>query len=1273
MAYGLLLYKQIETPSGIQRLEIYKDGYAGSSVEIVGLHRDGISISKDSDNFAQPITTSVLNIRLNDCGEIDYSQFFTPNSTLFKVIWKTNAGSSWETRWTGFITPDSFKENLVYRDMLTLTARDNLGRMGDYDFSLPKGQMLSVRDIVNAGLAVAGVAMTTTWTTTKVATSPATVLVVDGLVNTSLLQGMTWREAVELLLAGLGLTLAWNDGNHFEVRDISQAPAASQTAFFVNNSGFRQIRPAWKNLTISQSYGLRDSFYEGQFTKDDCGGAGRTHKTFTPPSGSKWSKTGSVALMNPYNGTQAPYETLFMPLGGEDTITDALVYTQNVPAMDRTVTISMKLNNTLWYTYETVRRFGIAFNGGTHQSTAHLDGYTVAFRFNVFLTYGNTKYVLRENWEVYDPADTEDPYLYFNMPWTRDGVNQFVDASISIDSIPEDGVLEFVVYKPLMYLFNGTKENSQPIMPQTGYDWYGRINEIKMSIGESVTGRTNLIAINGSHNVQETIEVVVGQVPPKRGGFLLYYGGLFYDNAVREVLSDFRRSSSAATDYSLLELLAREHITFNNDNYDLLSGDMMTSGAAFRFDKLIACEDAELRIIGASLNILENLMSVTVVQTEAEFTTDAYSITEVDSEGDYSSSGGSYSGGATQGGGSQGDQFFAAVKDPTTSETVGAKALYDLLIIQTPADEEEQQEEVTKNITEILRHLRLETVTDALGNQSTILVSNITFASEKNTVAGWSGGSGGGTGGGSIATLADVTLTDLADRNILRYDALSGHWVNEPLSLSLGELSDVALGTPLDGQSLVYDATAGKWKPVTVGGGGSVTVISNDATIGTALTTLGTINGTPIKAKIAAYLEISQFTASNIVQALGNTPVNYATRATEDASGNTIKAYYAANLVYDSGTLVLKNGNNNTLSTITGANILGMLGLQTTDTIATQAWVGNQGFLTASAISDMATKTWVGQQGYLTASSISDMATKTWVGQQGYITSSALSGYATQTWVGQQGYLTDAAAEDKYLQKTQFIASNIVDALGTTPVNRATADASGNTITASYLRKDTDDIMSANLTIGSSSSTKTLMVYGSATFSTSLSVGTDATIGGNTTIGAKTTTSTAKALSVYGRNNSTNPALNIYGVYGNNSAYLSSLYTASDGLHITTALNVAGNITATGNIVAGTASDRRLKDHIKTMGAEQAIGVLKALRPVTFEWNDLAGELGGFSGDSRGFVADEYKDIIPNATRKIWGRYDAIDYQQAIPYLVAGWQALYDEVQRLKRRLGDGI
>lgn len=40
---------------------------------------------------------------------------------------------------------------------------------------------------------------------------------------------------------------------------------------------------------------------------------------------------------------------------------------------------------------------------------------------------------------------------------------------------------------------------------------------------------------------------------------------------------------------------------------------------------------------------------------------------------------------------------------------------------------------------------------------------------------------------------------------------------------------------------------------------------------------------------------------------------------------------------------------------------------------------------------------------------ISDMATQTWVGEQGYLTSTSLSGYATQEWVEGKGYITESA------------------------------------------------------------------------------------------------------------------------------------------------------------------------------------------------------------------------------------------------------------------------
>ena len=1234
MAYGLLLYKEIIAPEGTHRLEVHKDGYTGQAVEIDGLVRDSIVLSKNAGEVSDAIVTSVLSFGLYDTGQIDYTQFFTPNATLFKVVLKLDGA----TRWTGFLTPDSYSENLAYRDIITLTARDNLGRLNDYDFSLGRGQLLSVRAIITAGLSVAGVAMQTTFSTAKVASDPGTILAVDGLVNTSLLAGRSWHEALDLLLRGLGLTLSWNEGNAFDVRDISQAPATTQAAYFISKSGFRQKRPAWKNVAVSQDFGLRDNFYEGQFSREQCG----TGNTFAPSG--KWEATGTMALLNPYKFAAAnPAEMVFVPIQEGDTISAAMTYTFHAPSMAKAMKLVCKCSNSAW-------RAGSALRGGvwaqrkitTGSGTAQAQHYYfLRYSFNIFATVGATRYILRETWEVYDPATLAEPYLYFVMPGSEGGIDEDNEVTFYLAELPGAADIEFVVYPVIAQL----SEEGAAIATLPNDD-YGRLSDITFTVQEGIAGRSKLVTVNADHNVQSDLAFALGAVPRSNGNDLVYLGGLFYTDADH---TPIREAALAAggTEYDLLELVAREHIGFNNDNYDLLSGQMKAS-TPFSFAKGILYGETAYRVISASLAVLSNTLNVQSMQTEAAFPTAAYVIGEVDESG--GASAGGYSGASVPQGGFGGVDWFV----PETYEVDG----------------------------QTRRRLKLNPAYAGMYAEGWI-------------VAGGQG-SGSGDAGGSLATLADVTLTALAAGDILRYNATTAHWENGPLAVALSALTDVAIGTPSNGQALVYDSALGKWKPGNVSGG-SVEVISADATIGTSLTTLGTVNGVAIKAKIAAYLEISQFIASNIVSTLGTTPVN---RATADASGNTIKTYYAANLVYSSGELLLKNGNNTTLATITGANILGMLGLQTTDTIATQAWVGQQGYLTSSAISDMATKTWVGQQGYLTSSAISDMATKTWVGQQGYITSSALSGYMlTADYTGNGTSVVNRAKADAdgNTIKTYYAANlvvsgtdlllkngsnttlstitgaNIVTVIGNNAVARATADANGNAFSTAYLRKDTDDTMSANLTIGSSSASKTLMVYGSATFSTSLAVGTDATIGGNTTIGAKTTTSTAKALSVYGRNNSTNPALNIYGVYGNNSAYLSSLYTASDGLHITTALNVSGNITATGNIVAGTASDRRLKDHIKTMGADTAIGVLKALRPVTFEWNDLAGELGGFSGDSRGFVADEYKDIIPNATRKIWGTYDAIDYQQAIPYLVAGWQALYEEVQRLKRRLGDGI
>ena len=119
------------------------------------------------------------------------------------------------------------------------------------------------------------------------------------------------------------------------------------------------------------------------------------------------------------------------------------------------------------------------------------------------------------------------------------------------------------------------------------------------------------------------------------------------------------------------------------------------------------------------------------------------------------------------------------------------------------------------------------------------------------------------------------------------------------------------------------------------------------------------------------------------------------------------------------------------------------------------------------------------------------------------------------------------------------------------------------------------------------------------------------------------------------------------------------------------AFYVANNIVATGQVSAGTASDRRLKKDISTLSERETKHVLSALNPVSFTWNAKAEELSGGDkkGIARSFVADEFLSLLPNAGRKMWDDYDAIYTEQVVPYVVKGWQMHERRLSDHERRI----
>lgn len=116
------------------------------------------------------------------------------------------------------------------------------------------------------------------------------------------------------------------------------------------------------------------------------------------------------------------------------------------------------------------------------------------------------------------------------------------------------------------------------------------------------------------------------------------------------------------------------------------------------------------------------------------------------------------------------------------------------------------------------------------------------------------------------------------------------------------------------------------------------------------------------------------------------------------------------------------------------------------------------------------------------------------------------------------------------------------------------------------------------------------------------------------------------------------------------------------------ALDVTGNITATGTITPGGSSDERLKTNIKTMTGAYAKNIILNANPVTFTWNELATSLyDGYTGDDIGLVSQQVQPLVPSAIGTIYEEYQRLDYTKFVAPLIRVAQDHEDRISALER------
>ena len=135
MAYGVKFRLEFSDDNlKGKKIEILKDNYSGSVLDLVGTS-DPLFITWDSDdNFYNPIVGSSCVINLFDTDASNYDDFYTADEREYKVkISYKDSSNNYQTYWEGWLLVDQFREAILPKPFpITLRAYDGLGSLGGF-------------------------------------------------------------------------------------------------------------------------------------------------------------------------------------------------------------------------------------------------------------------------------------------------------------------------------------------------------------------------------------------------------------------------------------------------------------------------------------------------------------------------------------------------------------------------------------------------------------------------------------------------------------------------------------------------------------------------------------------------------------------------------------------------------------------------------------------------------------------------------------------------------------------------------------------------------------------------------------------------------------------------------------------------------------------------------------------------------------------------------------------------------------------------------------
>lgn len=643
-AYSLKYYAEVKSQIGdYARLEIYSKSAVDASVYPlkIGDFRSLKLQVGTNGAIDDPITKSTLTFSMvdsfhkgiaNGVKHGNWQEFYTPDSTEYLVMLKTGTdGSSYTLRWCGYITPDSWEEGLDAYSDVTITARDNIGHLSDFDFDYTSDDgLITVYDLISFAMAKIAMPMTVRLMTDTEGSSRSVkggdVDLMSASMNVSAFEGGTWYSALEKVLSSLGLVMRYMDDGAIVVTYIANLPLMGETTYPVSKdviflNGNRSLDPAYKEIVTETDYGAQEEIeddsrvglvfgdtistfqyrlhYIDNSSGVDTGEVGTSR--YTPLiAGGKWSVE---SVFDDRSGIALSDDV--MEKEGESA-TDYLLVPTNADE-DNGVYISQEL--TLADIPNTGIEIAIPFvesvTVNANLKLAYAGLVLSAVRYRIRGIVGSIIYYWNgEVWGNLDESITEDL-----------GNAATADLAISLPAMPSVSpdctivvTLEHIECKCI---------NDVDYFPRAPY---ARMDKLRLSVKSSMLESNKVTTINNeSYNIRADRSAEIGPLS-RTVAFITpqsYVNALWYKSDAGEVSQfpyDVHFDDEVDNTFPLPVLIHKQMLMFHHVAMEVLTGECLTT-KPMRFDNRYAYKGVDYLVQSGTLNLLTGRMeSVTLRQ-----------------------------------------------------------------------------------------------------------------------------------------------------------------------------------------------------------------------------------------------------------------------------------------------------------------------------------------------------------------------------------------------------------------------------------------------------------------------------------------------------------------------------------------------------------------------------------------------------------------------------------------------------------------------------------